>query len=131
MSSIKKVSWIEGISKPRASYSSLVRAGDFVFLAGQIGTDPRTGEIPEDLEKQLEVIFESIKKLLESEGGTIEDVVKTTAFLADPSYHDTYDKVYRSYFKNGFPARSTVQAKLMHQDFKAEIEAIAYIPIKK
>lgn len=66
MSSIKKVSWIEGISKPRASYSSLVRAGDFVFLAGQIGINPKTYKIPEDLEKQLEIIFENIKKLLES-----------------------------------------------------------------
>ncbi len=130
MKSIKKVSWIEGIPKPRASYSSLVRAGDFVFTAGHVGIGPKTGEIPNDLEKQLIIIFETIKKLLESEGGSLDDIVKTTAFLTDASYHEVYDRIYRSYFKNGYPSRSTVQTRLMHPDFKAEIEAVAYIPHK-
>ncbi len=130
MKSIKRVNWIEGVPKPRASYSSLIRAGDFVFTAGHVGIDPVTREIPNDLEKQLTIIFKVIKRLLESEGGSLDDVVKTTTFLKDASYHETYDKIYRSYFKNGFPVRSTVQTKLMHPDFKAEIEAIAYIPQK-
>lgn len=128
MSGIKRVSYFEGIPKPRASYSNLTRAGNFVFIAGQVAMDPETGEIPEDLGEQLRLVFETIKKLLESEGGTLTNVVKTTAFLADASYHEEYDRVYRSYFRNGYPARSTVQAKLMHPDFKVEIEAIAYIP---
>ena len=128
MSGIKRVSYFEGIPKPRASYSNLTRAGNFVFIAGQVAMNPETGEIPEDLGEQLRLVFETIKKLLESEGGTLANVVKTTAFLADTSYHEEYDRVYRSYFRDGYPARSTVQAKLMHPDFKVEIEAIAYMP---
>jgi len=130
MSAIKRVSWVEGTSKPRASYSNLTRAGDFIFLAGQVAMDPVTGEVPKALEVQLRLIFENMRKLLESEGGSIMDIVKTTAFLADTSYHENYDVIYRSYFKGGYPARSTVQAKLMHPDFKVEIEAIAYVPQK-
>ncbi len=128
MRSIKRVSCVEGTSKPRASYSNLTRAGDFIFIAGQVAMDPRTGKVPEGLEDQLKLIFENMKRLLESEGASLINVVKTTAFLSDASYHEEYDKVYRSYFKDGYPARSTVQAKLMHPDFKVEIEAIAYIP---
>jgi 2-iminobutanoate/2-iminopropanoate deaminase len=130
LKSIKRVNWIEGVPKPRASYSSLVRAGDFVFTAGHVGMDPKTGKVAKQLETQLHIIFETIKKLLESEGGSLDHVVKTTTFLTDASYHETYDRIYRSYFKNGYPARSTVETKLMHPDFKAEIEAVAYIPKK-
>ncbi len=127
MSSIKRVSWIEGVSKPRASYSNLTRAGNFIFIAGQVAMDPETGKVPEKLADQLRLIFENIRKLLENEGGSLMNVVKTTAFLADTSYHEEYDQIYRSYFKDGYPARSTVQAKLMHPDFKVEIEATAYM----
>jgi len=128
MSSIKRVSWVKGTSKPRASYSNLTRAGDYVFIAGQVAMDPETGKVPDGLEPQLVMIFENIKRLLESEGGSLKNVVKTTAFLSETSYHEEYDRVYRSFFKDGYPARSTVQAKLMHPDFKVEIEAIAYLP---
>ena len=127
MNTIKKVNWIKGIPKPRASYSHLVRAGDYVFIAGQLGIDPETGKVPKSIEEQMALIFEAIKKLLESEGGSFENVIKTTAFLSDTSYHEIYDEVYRSYFDK-YPARSTVQAKLMHPECKIEIDAIAYIP---
>lgn len=128
MDSIKKVSWIDGITKPRASYSNFTKAGDFVFIAGQVGIDPDTGEIPLDFSKQMRIIFENIRKILESEGGSFSNIVKTTSFLSDSSYHEEYDVIYRSYFKQGFPSRSTVQSGLMHPKFKIEIEAIAYIP---
>jgi len=128
MNAIKRVSWVKGTSKPRAGYSNLTRAGDYVFIAGQVAMDPETGAVPKGLEEQLKMIFENIQRLLESEGGSLKDVVKTTAFLADTSYHWDYDKVYREYFKDGYPARSTVQAQLMHPDFKVEIEAITYLP---
>jgi 2-iminobutanoate/2-iminopropanoate deaminase len=128
MDSIKRVSWIDGITKPRASYSNFTKAGDFIFIAGQVGIDPDTGEIPIEFSKQMRIIFENIRKILESEGGSFSNIVKTTAFLLDASYHEEYDLIYRSYFQQGFPSRSTVQSGLMHPKFKIEIEAIAYIP---
>ncbi|MEM2942402.1 MAG: RidA family protein [Candidatus Bathyarchaeia archaeon] len=130
MNRVKRVSHLQGVPKPRASYSNLTRAGDFIFIAGQVAIRPETGDTPIDLKEQLRLVFENIKKLVESEGGTLADVVKTTAYLADPSYHEEYDRLYRSYFSEGYPARSTVQARLMHPDFKVEIEAVAYIPQK-
>ena len=128
MDSIRRVGWIDGITKPRASYSNFTKAGDFVFIAGQVGIDPDTGEIPIEFSKQIKIIFENIRKILESEGGSFGNIVKTTAFLSDSSYHEEYDMIYRSYFQHGFPSRSTVQSGLMHPKFKIEIEAIAYIP---
>ena len=67
MKSIKRVSWIEGVPKPRASYSSLVRAGDFVFTAGHVGINPETGKVAKELETQLHIIFETIKILIEED----------------------------------------------------------------
>jgi 2-iminobutanoate/2-iminopropanoate deaminase len=80
MDSIKRVSWIDGITKPRASYSNFTKAGDFVFIAGQVGIDPDTGEIPIEFSKQMRIIFENIRKILESEGGSFSNIVKTTIF---------------------------------------------------
>ncbi|TRO58236.1 RidA family protein [Candidatus Bathyarchaeota archaeon] len=128
MDSIKRVSWIDGITKPRASYSNFTKAGNFIFIAGQVGIDPDTGEIPIEFSKQMRIIFENIGKILESEGGSFGNIVKTTAFLSDSSYHEEYDVIYRSYFQQGFPSRSTIQSGLMHPKFKIEIEAVAYIP---
>jgi len=128
MDSIKRVNWIDGITKPRASYSNFTKAGNFIFIAGQVGIDPDTGEIPIEFSKQMRIIFENIRKILESEGGSFGNIVKTTAFLSDSSYHEEYDVIYGSYFQQGFPSRSTIQSGLMHPKFKIEIEAIAYIP---
>ena len=125
---VKKVSSVEGVPSPRASYSVYTQVGNFVFLAGQVAVDPKTKEIPKRFSDQVHLVLGSIQKTLESVGSSMDHVLKTTVFLKSRSYLQEYDKIYRSYFKAGYPARSTIVAEMAHEDFLIEIEAIGWIP---
>lgn len=125
---VKKVASVEGVPHPRASYSVYTQVGNFVFLAGQVAMDPKTKEIPKRFSDQVHLVLGSIQKTLESAGSSMDHVLKTTVFLKSRSYLQEYDEIYRSYFKTGYPARSTVVAEMMHKDFLIEIEAIAWVP---
>lgn len=126
--SITKISKVDGVPIPRASYSVYSRVGNHLFLAGQVAMDPDTGEIPKSFADQCRLVLDNIKITLESAGTSMENILKTTVFLKDRAYHSELDEIYKGYFQNGFPARSTIVAKLMHEDFLVEIEAIAWIP---
>jgi 2-iminobutanoate/2-iminopropanoate deaminase len=110
-------------------YSQAVRAGDFVFASGQIPIDPRTGEfVPGGIAEQTEQVLRNLSAVLEAAGGGLEDVVKTTVFLADMSDFAAMNEVYGRYFSEGAPpARATVQAARLPRDARVEIEVIASI----
>jgi 2-iminobutanoate/2-iminopropanoate deaminase len=111
--------------------SHAVRAGDFVFVSGQVPVDPNTNElVTGSVEKQTETVLERIKKILEAAGCTLKDVVKATVFLTNVDYFNEMNKVYKKYFPNDPPARSCVEAKLAI-DVALEIEVIAYKPAEK
>ena len=113
---------------PGGGYSQGIRAGRLVFTAGQVGIDPATGELAgPTIEEQTARALENVKAVLEAGGTTLADVVKVTAFLTDLSLFSGYDGVYRTYFPEPRPARSSVGAKLAG-DFLVEIEAIAVLP---
>lgn len=126
--SITKISKVAGIRSPRASYSVYSRVGNHIFLAGQVAMDPDTGKIPEAFADQCRLVLDNIKTILRSAGTSMENILKTTVFLTNRTYHSEFDEIYRTYFQDGFPARSTIVATLMHEDFLVEIEAIAWIP---
>jgi reactive intermediate/imine deaminase len=114
--------------KPGGSYSQGIRAGNLLFTAGQVGVDPATGELAgESIEAQTTQVLENIKAVLAAGGATLADVVKVTAFLTDMSQFAGYDAVYRTYFQEPRPARSSVGAALAG-NFLVEIEAVAVIP---
>jgi 2-iminobutanoate/2-iminopropanoate deaminase len=114
--------------KPGGSYSQGIRAGNLLFTAGQVGINPATGELAgESIEAQTAQVLENLKGVLEAEGATLADVVKVTAFLTDMSLFAGYDSVYRTYFPEPRPARSSVGAKLAGA-FLVEIEAVAVLP---
>ena len=125
---IRKVTTVEGVPAARASYSIFTTVGNLIFLAGQVAVDSTTGEVPEGFADQLRLILDNIKLILGSAGSSMDNILKTTVFLKDRAYHVEYDKIYQSYFKNGYPARSTVVAELMHEDFLVEIDAVALLP---
>ena len=125
--SIKKMSKVDGVPSPQASYSVYSQVGNLIFLAGQVAIDPNTGEIPNNFADQCRLILDSIKIILKSAGTSMENILKTTVFLRDRAYHSEFDEIYKGYFQNGFPARSTITAELMHKDFLVEIEAVAWI----
>ena len=123
---MKKFEKVDGVPAPRAPYSTYTQVGNLIFVAGQVAMEPQTQETPKSFAEQLHLIFKNMETILESAGSSLENILKTTVFLKDLSNYAEYNEIYRQYFKNGFPARSTVIADLVHEDFLIEIEAIAW-----
>ena len=112
---------------PRGPYNQAIRAGDTIYVAGQIPVDPRTNQIVEgDAATQARQVFENIKAILEAAGASLDRVVKTTIFLADVNDFAAVNAVYAEYFTSTLPARSTVAvAALPGGGAKLQVDAIA------
>jgi 2-iminobutanoate/2-iminopropanoate deaminase len=116
----------EGGPRPGGAYSPGLRAGDFIFVAGQGPRNPATGELAGDtIEAQTRQVLENIKMILEAGGATMADVVKSTVHLADLSMFSRYNAVYAEYFPDPKPVRTTVGSQLM--GILVEIDVIAYV----
>ena len=109
-----------------APYSAAAEAAGLVFLSGQVGLDPKTGEkASEDVEAQAHQVMANIGAVLGDLDLGYEDIVKTTIFLADMGDFATVNEVYATYFDGDFPARTTVQAGALPGGFLVEIEVVA------
>lgn len=121
---------IIGVANPAVPLSPAVRAGDFVFISGQVPTDSKTGEIVgKDIEEQTTAVIRKIEELVKASGGTLNDIIKTTVFLQDIKLFSKMNEAYRKLFFQDQPARSCFRAELAI-DALIEIEAVAYIPVK-
>lgn len=108
-------------------YSQAVISKGFVFCSGQIGLDPKTGElIGYGIVKQTTQAIKNLKTVLEESGSTLEKVVKTTCYLTDMDDYQKFNEVYASYFTEN-PARSTVEVSKLPKDALVEIEVVAEI----
>ena len=106
-------------------YSQAIVTGNLVFTSGQIPLDPATGEVVAGaIEEQTKRICENLKAVLESAGTSLQNVVKTTCFLADMRDFAAFNAVYATYFTEK-PARSCIAVKTLPKNVLAEIEAIA------
>ncbi|HEV2836497.1 MAG TPA: Rid family detoxifying hydrolase [Pyrinomonadaceae bacterium] len=113
---------------PNGIFSPAIIAGDLVFTSGQIGIDPKTGQMVEGgLEAQLEQVFRNLSTVLEASGSSIDHVVKATVFLADMNDYNAMNELYRKQFKGDPPARSTVQVARLPRDARIEIEVVAVL----
>jgi 2-iminobutanoate/2-iminopropanoate deaminase len=107
-------------------YSQAVRSGNFVFASGQIPIDPATGEfVAGGIAEQTERVLKNLTAVFEAAGVAMDQIVKTTVFLADLNDFTAMNEVYARFFKENPPARATVQAARLPRDAKVEIEAIA------
>lgn len=106
-------------------YSQAIDTGSFIFISGQIPVNPETGEIPEGIEAQAAQSMANIKAIIAEAGLTMDNVVKTTVFLADMSLFADMNKVYAENFTAPFPARSAVAVKELPKQVLVEIEVIA------
>jgi 2-iminobutanoate/2-iminopropanoate deaminase len=106
-------------------YSQAIVAGDLVFTAGQLGGDPRTGQLPDGIEAQTLQALRNISAVLDAAGAGWEDVVKTTVYLADMADFAAFNAVYAEIVEEPFPARSTVEAAALPRGARIEIDAIA------
>ena len=105
-------------------YSQAWAVGDFVFASGQIPVNPATGEIPEGIAAQTEQSCKNVAAIMEAAGVTMDNVVKTTCFLADIADFTAFNEVYAKYFTSK-PARSCVAVKDLPKGVLCEVEAIA------
>jgi 2-iminobutanoate/2-iminopropanoate deaminase len=109
-------------------YSQAIRAGDFVFVSGQIPLDPASGApVDGDVRVQAERVLRNLQAVLQAAGGTCADVVKTTVYLADLSDFGAMNEVYATFFTSAAPARATVQVSRLPRNVRVEIDAVAYI----
>ena len=112
--------------RPGGAYSQGLRAGGFVFVAGQGPTDPATGKIEADsIEEQTARTLENVRAILEAAGATMADVVKATVHLSDLSLFESFNSVYATYFPDPKPVRTTVGSQL--KGILVEIDVIAYV----
>lgn len=124
------------LNSPRAQeldrpFSEAVRAGDFLFLSGAIGEDASGKVVPGGIQAEARQTLENVKRVLETNGASLSDVVKCTVFLADIAEWPAFNTVYREFFKKPFPARSAFAASGLALNARVELECIAYTPQKR
>ncbi len=126
----KKV--ISSSSAPEAigPYSQAIRAGNMVFLAGQIPIDPQTKQLMKDasIEDQTRLVLNNLKAVLEADGLSMDHVVSTTVYMKNLDEFGKMNEVYGTFFKTAPPARATVEVARLPRDVKVEIGAIAVRP---
>lgn len=111
---------------PAGPYSPAVRAGDFVFVAGQVPRDPRTGALlGATIEEQSRSTLANLERVLVAAGATLDDVVSVTVYLADERDWEAFNGVYRSVFRAPYPARTVVGASL--RGILVEVSAIGMV----
>jgi len=108
-------------------YNHAVRVGDLLFCAGQIPLDPATGQlVPGDIKAQTQRVLENVKCILDDQGLTFANVVKSTVFLTNLADFAGMNEIYSQYFTADFPARSTIQVAALPRAASVEIEVIAH-----
>ncbi|MDN6886474.1 RidA family protein [Variovorax sp. CAN2819] len=108
-------------------FSPAVRAGDFVYVSGQVPVDKNGELVVGGIEAQTRQVMENIKTVLALADATLDDVCKTTVWLQDARDFGAFNRIYMSYFGENKPARSTTEARLMI-DARVEIDVVAYKP---
>ncbi|MBI5636360.1 MAG: RidA family protein [Nitrospinae bacterium] len=109
-------------------YSQAIKAGNVVYASGQIPLDPVTGVmVPGGIKEQTGRVLLNLKAVLEAAGGSLDNVVKTTVYLADMAQFADMNAVYATFFADKPPARATVQAAALPKNALVEIDAIAVL----
>jgi 2-iminobutanoate/2-iminopropanoate deaminase len=124
----KKTIFTQNAPAPMGPYSQAILANSFIFIAGQVPVDPTSGQLVQgDVKAQTRQVLINLRAILESEGASLNNVVKTTVFLKDMNEFGAMNDVYLEFFNEAKPARTTVEVSRLPRDVKVEIEAIALI----
>jgi reactive intermediate/imine deaminase len=108
-------------------YSQAIRAGDTVYLSGQIGLDPATGNLREGIEAQANQVFANLKAVTEAAGGSLDDVVKLSVLLADLGDFAKVNEIMAGFFKPPYPARATYEVAGLPRGARIEVEGIVVV----
>lgn len=121
-----KRSIIATTSAPAAigTYSQAVRAGDTLYLSGQIGLDPKTGQLVEGIENQIHRVFTNLRAVAQEAGGSLADAVKLTVYLTDLAHFARVNEIMSGYFDKPYPARAAVGVAALPRGALVEADAI-------
>jgi 2-iminobutanoate/2-iminopropanoate deaminase len=123
---VKEVITRSDVPAPSLPFSAGIRANGFIFTAGQVGTDPRSGQLAgPDVAAQTRQTIANLQAILEAGGSSLDRLVKTTVFLADMRLFEAMNEVYKELIPEPRPGRSTVEARLARPELLVEIEGIA------
>lgn len=118
-----------GVVNPRGPYSPAIKAGDFIFVSGQIPMDPVTNQfIHGDIKEETTRVLQNIEMVLKGAGADRNDIVRCGVFLKDGKDFAAMNEAYIAFFGDHKPARTTVEAKFASPDMLVEIDAVAYKP---
>ena len=116
-----------GKRNPNLPFHPAVRAGDFIYVSGQVAKDENGNMSSGNIEEETRWTIEGLRRILQMDGADLGDVVKVTVFLADARNFGRYNKVFAEYFPDGRVARTTVEARAVIE-CKIEMDAVAYKP---
>ena len=125
----------QAVSTPSAPaaigpYSQAIKAGNLLFLSGQVPIDPATGQlVADDIAQQTRRVFENLGAILEAAGLSFDAVVRTTVYLLDMNEFAAMNEVYATFFSAPAPARATVQVSRLPRDARVEIDAVAMLDL--
>jgi 2-iminobutanoate/2-iminopropanoate deaminase len=114
---------------PLGPYSQAIQSGNSIFLSGQIGIDPATGNLTSGIEAQTTRAMDNLKAVLEESGLSFKDVVSARIYLVNLSDGPAVNGIYASYFNGTYPARATVQVAALPRGALVEIEMVAQKPV--
>lgn len=109
-------------------YSQAIRAGNTVYLSGQVGLDPATATLSEGTEAQARQVFANLRAVAEASGGSLDDIVKLTILLMDLADFAKVNEIMAAHFKQPYPARATYQVAGLPRGARIEIEAVLVLP---
>ena len=114
--------------KPIGTYSPFIKAGDTIYISGQIALDADRGVlVSESVKAQIEQTFKNLKSVVESAGATLSDIAKMTIYVADLACYDEVNAVMQQYFSAPFPARALVEVSRLPKDALIEMDAIVVL----
>ena len=109
-------------------YSQAIRAGNTVYLSGQIGLDPATGQMVDGLEAQAHRVFANLRAVATAAGGGLDDFVKVSILMADLAGFAKVNEIMAGYFRQPYPARATYQVAALPRGGLIEVEAVMVLP---
>ena len=125
---MKKILYSPNAPEPIGPYSQAIEFGNLIFTSGQIALDINGSIVSDDIKHQTKKVISNLKSILEENGASLDNVVKTTVFMKDMNDFAAMNEVYSDFFQTSMPARSTVQVAKLPKDVKVAIEVIAYKP---
>ncbi len=127
----KKIFYTDKAPKPKGPYSQAIIHNGLLYLSGQIPVDPATGQLVRGtVEEETGAVLNNIRIIAGEAGAGLEDVLKVTCYLSDMDDFARFNDVYRKFFQDDPPARTTIQAGKLPLDVQIEIDAIVALPSK-